>query len=202
MVCKEEVLTWFKDLDSFKRIDLLCELINMCLPFELRFLGSYVEETGKHSYQELRQQALAANDVDKLDKDPNLKNQRLSDETVRHRMLINVSLLKSRNYNVANWYSKNFLRTEHVEVLVAKEKDELVQNELLLLFTMAARHPAFSFEQKEFYNRIVMQLYELRERANKFSTYRFPPGFEYPNVYRNLKVRCLSLRNFTCHHLL
>lgn len=189
MVCKEEFLTWFKDLDSYKRIDMLCELINMCIPFELRFVGSYVEEMGKHSYQELRQQALAANDVDKLDKDLTLKNQTLYEENIRHRMLVNVSLLKSRNYNVANWYSKKFLRTDYVEDLIVKEKDDLVQNELLLLYTMAARHPAFSFEQKQFYNRILVQLYELREsRFNKSCAYRYPPGFEYPTVYRNMKV--------------
>ncbi|XP_066246130.1 proline-rich protein 36 isoform X1 [Euwallacea similis] len=188
MVCKEEVLTWFKDLDSFKRIDILCELINMCLPFELRFLGSYVEETGKHSCQELRQQALSANDVDKLEKDPSLKNQTLYDENIRHRMLLNVSLLKSRNYNVANWYSKKFLRTDYVEELVGREKDDVVQTELLLLFTMASRHPAFNFEHKQFYNRIVTQLYELRERSSRFCTHRYPPGFEYPNVCRNIKA--------------
>ncbi|KAL1496940.1 hypothetical protein ABEB36_007988 [Hypothenemus hampei] len=202
MVCKEEILTWFKDLDSYKRIDVLCELINMCLPFELRFLGSYVEETGKHSYQELRQQALAANDLDKLDKDPGLRNQTLREENVRHRMLINVSLLKSRNYNVANWYSKKILRTELVEELIAKENDDVVQDELLLLYTMAARHPAFSFENKQFYNRIVTQLYETREnQLHKSGTYRYPPGFEYTNLYKNFKVHDNNPFPMGLHHM-
>ncbi|XP_019759685.2 arginine-glutamic acid dipeptide repeats protein isoform X1 [Dendroctonus ponderosae] len=189
MVCKEDILTWFQDLESYKRIDMLCELINMCLPFELRFVGSFLEETGKHSYQALRQRALAANDYEKLEKDTSLKDRTLYEENIRHLMLINVSLLKSRNYNVANWYSKNFLRTDYIEELVVKEKNEIVQNELLLLYTMATRHPAFSFDQKQFYNRILVRLYELRDsRSNKSCTYRYPPGFEYPSFYRNNKV--------------
>lgn len=189
MVCKEDILTWFQDLESYKRIDMLCELINMCLPFELRFVGSFLEETGKHSYQALRQRALAANDYEKLEKDTSLKDRTLYEENIRHLMLINVSLLKSRNYNVANWYSKNFLRTDYIEELVVKEKNEIVQNELLLLYTMATRHPAFSFDQKQFYNRILVRLYELRDgKSNKSCTYRYPPGFEHPNFYRNNKV--------------
>lgn len=188
MVCKEEFLTWFKDLDSYKRIDMLCELINMCVPFELRFLGSYIEDMGKYSYVELRQQALFANNMEKLEKDPVFKNQTLYEETVRHKVLLNISLLKSRNYSVANWYSKKFLRTDYIEDLVQKEKDELVQNELLLLFTMAARHPAFTFDQKQFFIQILVQLYNLRDSRfiNKSSIYGFPPGFGYPTVYRKV----------------
>ncbi|KAF7269359.1 uncharacterized protein LOC143203087 [Rhynchophorus ferrugineus] len=205
MVCKEEFLTWFKDLDSYKRIDMLCELINMCVPFELRFIGSYVEDMGKYSYFELRQQALFANNLEKLEKDPVFKNQTLYEETVRHKVLLNISLLKSRNYSVANWYSKKFLRTDYIEDLVQKEKDELVQNELLLLFTMAARHPAFSFDQKQFFIQILVQLYHLRDSRliNKSSIYGFPPGFGYPTVYRKVHDAPLPFNfpSFGVHHI-
>ncbi|XP_060517847.1 zinc finger CCHC domain-containing protein 2-like isoform X2 [Cylas formicarius] len=184
MVCKEEFIAWFKDLDSYKRIDIFCELINMCVPFELRFVGSYLEEIGKYSYQELKQQAFFANDLEKLDKDLMFKNQTLFEEAVRHRVLLNISLLKSRNYNVANWYCKKFLRTDYIEELVSKEKDDMVQNELLLLFTMASRHPAFTFDQKEFFSRILVQLCDIRDNRFKSAPYSYPPGFGYPTLQR------------------
>lgn len=160
----------------------------MCVPFELRFIGSCVEEMGKHSYQELRQQALFANNLEKLEKDVMFKNQSLYEEAVRHRVLINISLLKSRNYSVANWYSKKFLRTDYIEDLIHKEKDELVQNELLLLFTMASRHPAFSFDQKQFFSSILLQLHNIRDSRfiKQSNTYGYPPGFGYPTDHRKV----------------
>lgn len=72
MVCKEDVLSWFRDLQSHRRLDVMYELLHMCVPFEVRFLGSCVEEIGKHSYQELRGPAIVANDLDKLSKEPAL----------------------------------------------------------------------------------------------------------------------------------
>jgi hypothetical protein len=152
MVCKEDVLLWFKDLEGYRRIDVLYELLNMCIPFELRFLGSCIEEIGKHTYQELRGPAINANDLDKLSKDTSL-SPGLLDENVRHRVLINLSLLSSRNYSVANWLYKNILRTDWLEDCIVKEnlKDPNIQSEFLLLFVMALHHPAFTFEQKLYF---------------------------------------------------
>lgn len=185
MVCKEDVLSWFKDLDSYKRIDVLYDLLNMCLPFELRFLGSCVEEIGKHSYQELRGPAILANDYEKLSKDSTL-NQSLNDDNVRHRILIYLSLLNSRNYVVANWLYKNYLRTECIEELVVKNnvKSESLLGEFLLLYTMALHHPAFTFEQKLYFSNVVTRLSEYKENRNRYSPklgiYTYPPGFGYP----------------------
>lgn len=183
MVCKEEVLLWFKDLDSYKRIDVLYELLNMCMPFELRFIGSCIEELGKDTYQELRGPSLTANDVEKLSKDVSL-NQGILEEGVRHRVLIYLSLLSSRNYSVATWLYRKLLRTEYLEEQVLKDsrKDEGLNNEFLLLFTMALHHPAFTFEQKQFFSRIIAALIELRENriSAKHIALGYPPGFGYP----------------------
>lgn len=182
---------------------MICELLSMCIPFEMRFIASFLEEQGRHSYQELRQQTLSANDVEKLEKDALFKNQSLHDELVRHRILINISLLKSRNYSVANWYSNKFLRTDYIEELIHKEKDDLVQNELLLLFTMAARHPAFSFEQKQFFSRILVQLYDIRDSRfiNKSCAYGYPPGFGYPTLYKKVHDSTPLPMGFPMHPL-
>ncbi|KAJ8939228.1 hypothetical protein NQ318_015186 [Aromia moschata] len=182
MVCKEEVLLWFKDLDSYKRIDLLYELLNMCLPFELRFVGSCIEELGKHTYQELRGPTITANDVEKLSKDVSF-NQGILDESVRHRVLVYLSLLSSRNYSVANWLYKKLLRTDVEEYIVKeKGKDEVLLSEFLLLYTMALHHPAFTFDQKQYFSRMLEKLINFRENriSAKHCALGYPPGFGYP----------------------
>lgn len=180
MVCKEEVLSWFKDLDSYRRIDVLYELLNMCVPFELRFIGTCVEEIGKHSYQELRGPTITANDLDKLSKDVSLTMGAgaLLDECVRHRVLLYVALLSSRNYNVANWMYRTLLRTDYVDEFVRDKvlnggsgRDEL-QNEFLLLYTMSLYHPAFTFEQKQEFARFLEPLIECRDACERTNNSR------------------------------
>ncbi|XP_057671183.1 uncharacterized protein LOC130902915 isoform X1 [Diorhabda carinulata] len=182
MVCKEEVLLWFKDLDSHNRIDLVYELLNMCLPFELRFFGSCIEELGRHTYLELRGPSITANDLEKLSKDTSF-NHGILDESVRHRLIIYLSLLSSRNYSVANWLYRKLLRTDSIEeFLKEKWKDEMLHSEFLLLYTMALHHPAFIFEQKQFFSRVLMNLIDIRENrvSAKHSELGYPPGFGYP----------------------
>lgn len=186
MVCKEDVLSWFKDLESYKRIDVMYELLNMCVPFEVRFLGTCVEEIGKHSYQELRGPAIIANDVEKLSKDTSL-NQGLLDEHSRHRVLLYISLLSARNCICANWFYKTLFRTDWLEDYIVKGncKDDIVQSELILLFTMSLHHPAFTFDQKQFLGRMLSLLIEQRERESRVPPkpnvlYSHPPGLMYP----------------------
>lgn len=189
MVCKEDVLTWFKNLDSYQRIDLMFELLNMCVPFELRFLGSCIEEIGKHSYQELRGPTITANDIEKLSKDNSLvQTHALFDELVRHRALIYISLLSARNYSCATWFYKNLFISNNIDEYVVKEKckDESVLKEFLLLFTMALHHPAFTFEQKNHFGNLVAQIVELKDGIKELSpkscNYYYPPGFGYPTL--------------------
>lgn len=185
MVCKEDVLSWFKDLESYKRIDVMYELLNMCVPFEIRFLGTCVEEMGKHSYQELRGPAIVANDVEKLSKDTSL-SQGLLDENTRHRVLLYISLLSARNCTCANWFYKTLFRTDGIEDSIVKGncKDEVL-SELILLFTMNLHHPAFTFEQKQYFGRILSLLIEQKEKESRVPPkphvfYNHPPGIMYP----------------------
>lgn len=198
MVCKEDVLLWFKDLDGYKRIDVLNDLLNMCLPFELRFLGSCVEEIGKHTYQELRGSALLANDHEKLAKELSL-NLNLLDDKIRHRILICLSLLNARNYNVANWLYKNFLRTECLEeyLLRTSVKSDILLSEFLLLYTMALHHPAFTSEQKLFFGNILNRLVEYKEHRSRFSPkpsmYGYPPGFGFPTFKATVSFKIIRV---------
>lgn len=194
MVCKEDVLSWFKDLESYNRINVMFELLNMCIPFEVRFLGSCIEEIGKHSYQELRGPAIVANDLEKLSKDSSLQLG-LLDETTRHRIVIYISLLSARNCSCANWYFKNLLKTDTVEeYLIKNSKDDAAINEFVLLYTLGVHHPAFSYEQKRFFSEVLLNLLAIKEGKKRISpkpVYSYPPGFGYPTTQKPVPVRKL-----------
>lgn len=158
MVCKEEVVHWFKGLDSYKRIDAMCTLLNMCLPFELRFLGTCLEELGGRDSKELRGIELRVNNSNELAQE--IASSLLcdpSDIKVRRKMALYFALIRACNrpcvnelFNIlCSWSSNEFLK---------RAKGDALQ-ELLLVYTMASNHPVFSFEQRmkcgEIYNSIL-----------------------------------------------
>lgn len=158
MVIKEEVVQWFKGLESYKRIDTMCTLLNMCLPFELRFLGTCLEELGGRDSKELRGIELRVNNPNELAQE--IASSQLSDPSdikVRRKMALYFALIRACNRPCVN---------ELFDILCEWSKDEFLERaqgdalqELLLVFTMAAKHPVFSFEQRtkcgEIYNRIL-----------------------------------------------
>lgn len=158
MVCKEEVVHWFKGLESYKRIDAMCTLLNMCLPFELRFLGTCLEELGGRDSKELRGIELRVNNSNELAQE--IGSSQLcdpSDIKVRRKMALYFALIRACNRHCVNelfnilssWSNNEFLK---------RAKGDALQ-ELLLVYTMAANHPVFSFEQRmrcgEIYNIIM-----------------------------------------------
>lgn len=158
MVCKEDVVHWFKELESYKRIDAMCTLLNMCLPFELRFLGTCLEELGGRDSKELRGIELRVNNSNELAAE--IASSLLcdpSDIKVRRKMALYFALIRACNrpcvnelFNIlCSWSSNEFLK---------RAKGDALQ-ELLLVYTMAANHPVFSFEQRmkcgEIYNSIL-----------------------------------------------
>lgn len=158
MVCKEEVIHWFKGLESYKRIDAMCTLLNMCLPFELRFLGTCLEELGGRDSKELRGIELRVNNSNELGQE--IASSQLcdpSDIKVRRKMALYFALIRACNrpcvnelFNIlCSWSTNEFLKRARGDAL----------QELLLVYTMAANHPVFSFEQRmkcgEIYNSII-----------------------------------------------
>lgn len=158
MVCKEEVVIWFKGLESCKRIDTMCTLLNMCLPFELRFLGTCLEELGCRDSQVLRGIELRVNNSIELAQE--IASSQLgdpSDQKVRRKVAFYLALIRACNKHCVNelfnmlcaWSSNDFLKRAEGDAL----------QELLLVYTMAANHPVFSFEQRlrcgEIYNSIL-----------------------------------------------
>lgn len=144
---KDEVVNWFKELQSYNRIDTMCTLLNMCLPFELRFLGTCLEELGRRDAQELRGIELRVNNPQEFISDiASCQGGEPTDRKNRRKMAMFLALIRACNHTCVNelfktlegWGNRDFARLF----------DEDVLQELLLVYTMATNHPVFSFEQR------------------------------------------------------
>lgn len=144
---KDEVVNWFKELQSYNRIDTMCTLLNMCLPFELRFLGTCLEELGRRDAQELRGIELRVNNPQEFISDiASCQSGEPTDRKNRRKMAMFLALIRACNHTCVNelfktlegWGNRDFARLF----------DEDVLQELLLVYTMATNHPVFSFEQR------------------------------------------------------
>ena len=155
MVCKEDVAKWFKGLEGDQRIDLMCSLLDCCLPLELRFLGTYIEFAASKHYGNLQKYEKTANESTFGE----LRD--LYDATVRRKFCIYLALLYSYNKKAA---TELYRFLEHFELTEEKinssedrlsvngvscPEDDTFVNEIKLLLSMASYHPAFTFQQKE-----------------------------------------------------
>ncbi|XP_071560565.1 uncharacterized protein [Temnothorax nylanderi] len=168
MVCKENVVSWFGNLSSYKRIDVMCTLLNMCLPFEVRFLGTCVEDIGKRDYNDLRDTEHHANSPSEL---AELTTSNVTDKRTRRKLALYMALLHSCNYACAVILYKNLSNLDHQEIInllngTIFKPDNQPLEELLLLYTMALNHPAFTYEQKSVFGNIFIKLQEEEARLN------------------------------------
>lgn len=147
MICKKDIIEWFQKLESYKRIDIMCTLLNMCLPFELRFLGTCLEELGRRDSQDLRGVELRVNNQNDLKADfVTFQTGEPTDMKVRRRMALYLALMRACNRTcvselfkaLESWGNRDF----------EKFTDAIALQELLLVYTMGNNHPVFSFEQK------------------------------------------------------
>lgn len=148
MVCKEDVIAWFRELESYKRIDTMCTLLNMCLPFELRFLGTVLEELGRRDAQELRGVELRVNNQQEFASDIQIcHNGDPNDRRVRRKMALYLALLRATfNRTCINELFTTLEQWGEGEFTNFADGDPL--QELLLVYTMATNHPIFTFEQR------------------------------------------------------
>ncbi|XP_046890280.1 zinc finger CCHC domain-containing protein 14 isoform X2 [Hypomesus transpacificus] len=143
-VQKEEVYRWFSVLSSSQRAEFLCGLLDLCVPIELRFLGSCLEDLARKDYNSLRDAEIKANNPADLS---GLTN--VTDEVVRSKLLVSLALLGSDNREAAGVL---FRTLTHIDAVISNYglqlNDGQTEQQFLLLFTMASNHPAFSFHQK------------------------------------------------------
>ncbi|XP_077567027.1 zinc finger CCHC domain-containing protein 14 [Stigmatopora nigra] len=143
-VQREEVYCWFSSLTSAQRAEFLCGLLDLCVPIELRFLGSCLEDLARKDYHSLRDTEIKANNPTDLS---GLTN--ITDEVVRSKLLVSLALLASDNREAAGVLYQTLT---HIDAVINNYglalNDGRAEEQFLLLFTMASNHPAFSFHQK------------------------------------------------------
>ena len=153
-----DVAQWFRDATSDRRLEALCRLLDCCMPLELQFLNTYLHEL------------LRPNVVANQNSDPNMPElHEITDSTCRRQLCLILTRLKSASvlagciYNILIQYnfSEFFSR-----VMVMEE--ELV-DEILLLFTLAANHPAMTFSQRRNLHQRLIDLRETIEKSFKVS---------------------------------
>ena len=155
MVCKEGVVIWFRGLQGGERIDLMCSLLDCCVPLELRFLGTYIEFAASKHYSNLQKYEKTVNESSFGE----LRD--LYDEKIRRKFLIYLALLYSYNKKAATDLFK-FLEDFELPSEKPNTKDDNLSlngvscsdeetslDEIKLLLSMASYHPAFTFHQKQ-----------------------------------------------------
>ncbi|CAF92505.1 unnamed protein product, partial [Tetraodon nigroviridis] len=159
---KETVFEWFGlRLTPARRIELMCGLLHMCQPLELRFLGSYLEDLARKDYHILRDfefRANSSNDLALLTD--------VTDPVVLSKLLICLSLLGSDNRECAGILYRTLSQVDPTAFSSPPFREPPQPHpgypppepgcgragaleHLSLLFTMASLHPAFHFHQGE-----------------------------------------------------
>ncbi|XP_067424048.1 zinc finger CCHC domain-containing protein 2 isoform X3 [Emydura macquarii macquarii] len=163
---KETVYEWFGlVLGSAQRLEFMVGLLDLCNPLELRFLGSCLEDLARKDYHCLRDAEAKANGLS----DPGQLGD-FRDPAVRSKLIVYLALLGSENREAAGRLHCLLPQVDSVlkscGARVGEEdgpEEDMegpgengpgeslgfgAQEELLLLFTMASLHPAFSFHQR------------------------------------------------------
>lgn len=157
-VLREGVYSWFSSLTSARRTEFLCGLLDLCVPIELRFLGSCLEDLARKDYHSLRDAEIRANNTADL-----AALTDVTDEVVRGKLLVSLALLASDNREAAGVLYRTLTHIDTVINNYGLPRNDVAQTEeqFLLLFTMAAHHPAFSFHQKQLLRRELRQIQEI-----------------------------------------
>lgn len=156
-VQREGVYCWFSALPSAKRAEFLCGLLDLCVPIELRFLGSCLEDLARKDSHSLRDAEIKANNPTDLSSLANI-----TDEVVRSKLLVSVALLASDNREAAGVLYRTLT---HIDTVISNYglslKDGRTEEQFLLLFTMASHHPAFTFHQKQVLRQQLDQIHDI-----------------------------------------
>lgn len=157
MIVKDDLVLWFRNLESYRRIDIMCTLLNLCLPFELRFLGTCLEELGRRDAQDLRCIELRVNNPAEFVNDVGtFQAGQPTEVKVRRKMAMYLALMRACNRTGVNELFKTLDRWGDRDFTKFSDGDPL--QELLLVYTMATNHPVFSFEQRLKCGEIYMKI--------------------------------------------
>ena len=191
MLNQEQIHRYFNHLTGAKRIEFLYGLLHLCQPLELRYLGTCLEEIARKDYEYLyhaeqktnhlptqtNPSSSAASSIsghheaahplvdlltdEKLD---------LTDPLARAHAIVDIALLWAKNRACAIRLFRRLKGSESVKLvdmlLERDDLDERTMDEILIIFCLAANHPAFSFDMRTQMSQILKDL-EKRQRKMK-----------------------------------
>ncbi|XP_068595847.1 zinc finger CCHC domain-containing protein 14 [Brachionichthys hirsutus] len=186
------VYRWFSCLPSAQRVDFLCGLLDLCVPIELRFLGSCLEELARKDYHSLRDAEIRANNPADLS---GLAN--VTDGVVRSKLLVSLALLGPDSREAAGVLYRTLT---HIDTVINNyglaPDDGRTEEQFLLLFTMASHHPAFSFHQKQVLRRQLGQIQNILQASGGGGEDRAAVCYAQP--HRHCRHQPGSLSPATC----
>ena len=138
MVSKSKVYAWFKKCESHERLDLLCSLFSACLPFELRFLRTCLEDLEK------KDEVLKELDHSKFDISRLAESQDL-DELGRSRLIIHISLMEAKCSEGCRDIIEFLKKKGNPDAMEIDDRCQYYVSQMLLIYTLISLHPAFSF---------------------------------------------------------
>ena len=162
MIKKDTVISWFKGLCADDRIDLICNILDCCLPWEIRFFNTFMEAHVQRDYLAFRQAESTANNPTDLS-----CLVCLDDSHIRRKLCVCLALLHSSNRQAAA-VMFGILDDYQPSTFVEEE----FFTELSLLMTMSAHHPAFSFHHKHVLHAKLKQLKQAANRTSDLSEVR------------------------------
>lgn len=142
----QEVFSWFRQLPSYRRLEALCQLLNLCVPLEIRFVESYLTKLASRENLFLKEHEVKANNSLELAKLVESGGGPL-DGPCRSRLVLTLALLKSDNCSGASTLFpvlQNGLPVDKSSLALLEPK---CLEELVLLYAMSSLHPAFSYSQ-------------------------------------------------------
>jgi len=149
MVCIDEVVAYFKTLKSYERLWMMCRLQSHCLPIELRYLGTCLDNLSKRDIHILKKLELEANDPANVSE---VACKCICDRTVRAAVIKYLSVLNTNSTKCSELIYKALTDDKGLERIFKFPKvffnDKNAFEELMVLYTLAVNHPAFLFEQK------------------------------------------------------
>lgn len=146
----------------------MCTLLNLCLPFELRFLGTCLEELGRRDAQDLRGAELRVNNPQEFNNDVgSFQSGQPTDRKMRRKMALFLALMRACNRTGVTELFKTLDRWGDSDFTKLNEGDTM--QELLLVYTMATNHPVFNFDQRlkcgEIYSKISASRGHLNQQS-------------------------------------
>ena len=151
---KAAIYSWFKGAVSSQRIEMMCSIFQLCLPNEIRFIAACLEDKARKDYALLREYETKSNEPSEYSA---MTVVDLLDDTLQKRLIMYTSLLRSSNSVCANnlfqilthLYEKLlFSHSQHKSRLTEILTDRQLAEDLILLFTLSAHHPAYVFSQR------------------------------------------------------